>query len=98
MDKTELLDKVLEMLSGDMDDIEGAGAMAHSMDECSDPLGCKMHDAAEGESLTPGDKPAVVIEEKKMGLPSMEGELGEGGKAEDGLDPDALEALKKMLK
>jgi hypothetical protein len=103
MEKEEMLDKVLAMLSGDMDDIEGRGAMEHSMDECPDPLGCTMHDGEHGDSLSglaAGDKSpaAVTLEVKKGGLPSMEGELGDGEKAEDGLDPDTLDALKKLLK
>ncbi len=86
MDKERILDLVLERLIGDMDDMEGSAAMAHSADECPDPLGCKMHDSELGDSLTK-DEPGM------KGIPSLEGQSEE--KAE--LSDDDAEELKKLL-
>ncbi len=102
MDKSKLMDAALAALMDDMDDMEGTAATAHSQEECPDPLGCKMHDAEAGDSLSglpEGDKSpaALTIEVKKGGLPSMEGELGEGKGAEEGLSPDEQELMKKLL-
>jgi hypothetical protein len=106
MNKSELFDAALEKLVGDMDDLEGRGAMSHSMDECPDPLGCTMHDDELGDGLTKelnpgghGDEPAAVkIEVKKLGMPTMEGAKEDDGPAEDKLDPEDIEALKKLLR
>lgn len=105
MEKTDLLDKALEMIMGDLDDIEGSGAMSHSADECPDPLTCSAHDSELGSALAPGDKePAVKIEVSKMGLPSMDGEKAEEPSIEDKgehgeeLDAEDVEALKKLLR
>lgn len=108
MNKSELMEMALEKLVGDMDDLEGSAAMEHSPEECPDPLGCKMHDAEAGDSLSseanPGDKP---------GLPSMKGtpSKGDGDEGEDlgddlpgepeaegGLSEEEAELLKKLLK
>ena len=99
--KTELLDMALEKLMGDMDELEGKGAMAHSLEECPDPLNCTMHDMEESHKLMPEDgKPAVSIEVHKMGMPTLDGEKaeGDGEKAEEGLSPEEAEELKKLLK
>ena len=105
MEKTDLLDKALEMIMGDLDDIEGSGAMSHSAEECPDPLTCSAHDGELGSALAPGDKePAVKIEVSKMGLPSMDGEKAEEPSIEDKgehgeeLDAEDVEALKKLLR
>lgn len=95
MEKSAMLEKALDLLMEDMDSIEGKDATSHEMEDCPDPLGCTMHDSDEGEHLTPGD-PAIKIEIKKDGLPSMEGEK-EGDKAVEGLSPEDAEALKKLL-
>jgi hypothetical protein len=103
MNKSELMEMALEKLVGDMDDLEGSGAMAHSTEDCPDPLGCTMHEAEAGDSLSsdakPGDKP---------GLPSMKGTPSKGdgeevveeaeGAAEDGLSAEEAEELRKLLK
>ena len=100
MNKSELMEMALERLIGDMDDLEGADAMAHGVDECPDPLGCTMHESESGDSLSsdakPGDKP---------GLPSMKGTPSKGdgeevaeGAAEDGLSAEDAEELRKLLK
>lgn len=104
MNKSDLMEMALEKLVGDMDDLEGSSAMEHSPEECPDPLGCKMHDAESGDSLSieanPGDKP---------GLPSMKGtpskgdgeegaDLGGEPAAEGGLSEEEAELLKKLLK
>ncbi len=101
MEKGELLDKALEMLMGDMDDMEGSAAMAHSADDCPDPLGCTEHDGELGKNMTPdGGAPSVKIEVSKGGLPSLDGVKApdEEGKSEEGLSPEEAEALKKLLK
>jgi len=102
MDKVKLFDAALDKLMGDMDDMEGTSAMAHSQEECPDPLGCKMHDGELGKELAPegGEPAAVKIEIKKLGMPSLDGaKEGDGeGKAEEGLSPEDEEALKKLLK
>lgn len=95
MDKSGLIDAALEKLMGDMDDMEGSGAMSHSLDECPDPLGCTMHDADEGAALTPEPK-GVTIEVKGGGLPSLDGVAAED-KAEDGLSLEEQEELRKLI-
>lgn len=102
MNKSELMEMALEKLVGDMDDLEGTASMAHSTDECPDPLGCTMHEAESGDALSsdakPGDKP---------GLPSMKGTPSKGddeapedpeSPAESGLSEEEAEALRKLLK
>ena len=105
MEKTDLLDKALEMIMGDLDDMEGSSAMSHSADECPDPLTCGAHDSELGSALAPGDKePAVKIEVSKMGLPSMDGEKAEEPSIDDkgehgeSLDQEDIDALKKLLR
>ncbi len=110
MAKSDMMEMALEKLLGDMDDLEGSAAMAHSAEDCPDPLGCKMHDDELGEHLSPGDKPGepaegVEIEIKKIGpgMPSMEGakdepsvdDLGQHG---EGLSEEDAEELRKLLK
>lgn len=102
MDKSALFDMALEKLMGDMDDMEGKGAMSHSAEECPDPLTCDQHDSELGEHLTPGEhEPAAVkIEVHKLGMPSLDGvkDEEEGSKADEGLSPEEAEALKKLLR
>lgn len=106
MEKSDLLDKALEMIMGDLDDIEGSGAMSHSAEECPDPLTCSDHDSELGSALAPGEKEpaALKIEVSKMGMPSMEGPSAEepsiDDKGEHGeeLDAEDVEALKKLLR
>ena len=98
MDRSGMIDKALEMLSGDIDEIEGSGAMAHSLENCPDPATCPMHDGELGENLAEHEKqedgsPAAVEIHIKPGLPTLEQE-----KAEDGLSPEEKEALAKLLK
>lgn len=99
MNKTDLLDLVLEKLMGDMDDMEGTSAMAHGADDCPDPLGCSQHDDDRGEALAGDGEPAAVkVEVSKLGLPSLDGAKDEdGGKAGDELSPEEAEALRKLL-
>lgn len=94
MERDKMIDMALEKLMGDMDDLEGKGAMSHSMEDCPDPLGCKMHDSDVGENLSP--EPSVKIEVHKMGLPSMDGGKEEG--KGEGLSPEEAEELRKLLK
>ena len=95
MEKEELLDKVLAMLSGDMDDMEGSEAMKHSQEDCPDPLGCTMHDSELGDSLTGLDKPdGLKLEVSKVGLAPGASEEGEKG----GLSPEEADALRKLLR
>lgn len=99
-DKAGLLDKALDMLIGDMDDMEGHSAMAHSLEECPDPLMCSMHDSDLGnmaEEQEPGSPAAVEITVHKMGLPTMEGKTEEEDE-DDHLSPEEAEELKKLLK
>ena len=106
MDKEKLMDMALEKIIGELDDVEGRGAMAHSLEECPDPLNCNMHDGELGDSLTPdggvqkGEPAAVKIEVSKLGLPTMDGEKNPGDeeKAEDGLSPEEAEQLRKLLR
>ncbi len=105
MEKTDLLDKALEMIMGDLDDMEGSEAMKHSPEECPDPLTCSAHDGALGSALAPGDKePAVKIEVSKMGIPSMDGEkeeepsIDDKGEHGESLDEEDIDALKKLLR
>jgi hypothetical protein len=101
MDKTKLLDMALDMLGNDMDGMEGRAAREHSIDQCDDPLMCDMHADENGEALSglgpdkveAGDGGGVSIEVKKLGMPSMEA----GGKAEESLDPEEQDALRKLL-
>ncbi|MDE2099558.1 MAG: hypothetical protein KGL39_20060 [Patescibacteria group bacterium] len=90
MDHESIIDRALAMLGNDMDDIEGKASMAHSMEDCPDPLNCAMHDDESGESLSGLDKPAVTIEVHKD-----TGPIGEMG---DGLKEDEAEMLKKLLR
>lgn len=94
-----MLDKALEMLGGDMDDMEGKSAMSHTLDECPDPFGCTQHDSELGQHLTQ-EPAAVKIEVHKLGglggledKPSLE-DKGEEG---EGLDDEDAEILKKLL-
>lgn len=98
-----MFDKALEMLMGDMDDMEGSSAMSHSAEECPDPLGCTDHDMEHGKDLTPdGGGPSVKIEVSKMGIPSMDGKkepsLDDKGENGEELSPEDAEILKKLLK
>ena len=96
MDKASMLDAALDKILGELDDVEGKGAMSHSMDECPDPFNCKEHESDSGSTMTPdGGEPSIKIEISKMRLPSME---GKEGPAEDGLSSDEQEELKKLLK
>lgn len=92
--KVELFDKALDQLMGDMDDLEGKGAMAHSTEECPDPLNCKDHEIESGENLTPGE-PSLKIEVHKLGMPSLDGAKESEG---EGLSAEEAEELKKLLK
>lgn len=107
MEKSAMLDKALELIMSDLDDMEGKSAMSHSMDECPDPLTCGEHDSELGSSLSSEVKPgeedpaAVKIEISKMGLPSMDGgkapSLDDKGEDGEGLSPEDAEILKKLL-
>lgn len=108
MNKSDLMEMALERLVGDMDDLEGDSAMAHSQDECPDPLSCTMHESEAGDALS-GKPSGVEIEVKKIGagLPSMKGTPSEPpaeeaaeheGAAEDGLSAEEAEELRKLLK
>jgi hypothetical protein len=95
-----MMDKVLEQILGELDDIEGDGAMKHSAEECPDPLGCTMHDGESSEALAkPGEESpaAVKIEVHKLGMPTLDGG-DESDKAEEGLSPEEAEELRKLLK
>ena len=105
MDKSAMFDKALELLAGDMDDMEGSAATAHSMDECPDPLGCTQHEGEQAKNLTPdGGAPSVKIEISKAGpgLPSTQGLSAVDGEAHEGsseeLSPEESEMLKKLLR
>ena len=93
MKKVELFDKALDQLMGDMDDMEGKGAMAHSSEECPDPLNCKEHEMESADNLS--SEPAVKIEVHKMGMPTLDGAKES---AEEGLSPEEAEELKKLLR
>lgn len=102
MNKSEMMDMVLEQLSGDMDDLEGTASMSHSLENCPDPIGCSMHDDEHGDNLSPAaagkDGGGVEIEIKNIGdgMPSMDGAKEEA--AENGLTEEETEALRKLLK
>ena len=94
MEKSALFDAALEKMMNELDEVEGKSATAHSLEDCPDPLMHDQHDGESSENLTPSAKePAVSIEVHKMGIPSMEGE-----KAEDGLSPEDVDELRKLLK
>lgn len=100
MDKSALLDIALEKLMGDMDDLEGSGAMSHSAEDCPDPLGCDQHEAEHSANMTHDDgNPSLTIK-VGHGLPpsledSKEGEIRPG--AEEGLSEEEAAELKKLL-
>lgn len=97
MDKVKLFDAALDQLMGDMDDMEGHSAMAHSVEDCPDPFNCEEHDGELGKDLTPdGGEPIVKVEVHKAGMPTLDG--AKEGKAEEGLSPEEAEELKKLLK
>ncbi len=106
MNKSDMLDKALEMIMGDLDDIEGSSAMSHSADECSDPLTCSAHDSELGAPWASGDKEpaAVKIEVSKLGMPSMDGKtadepsIDDKGQHGEELDAEDVEALKMLLR
>ncbi len=110
MNKSALMDIALEKIMGDMDDMEGSSSMAHSAEDCPDPLGCKMHDGELGENLNPAaaekmdGKPLLEIEIKGKGdgLPSMEGAKDDAAEKEvegaDGLSADEAEELFELLR
>ena len=99
MEKSAMLDKALELVMGDLDDMEGSSAMSHSMDECPDPLTCGQHDSDLGDGLS--KEPAAVSIEVHKGLPSLDGEKAPSldDKGEDGEDmsPEDAEILRKLL-
>ena len=99
MKDDDMIDRALALLSGDMDDLEGSGAMQHTLDECPDPLGCKMHEDEKADPLSTLDEPSVTVTIGK-GLPTLgvPGDKGEDEKAEDGLSPEDAEELRKLLK
>lgn len=90
------IEKALAMLSGDMDSLEGKSAMAHSLDDCPDPLGCDMHESENAEPLA--DK-GLTIEIKGAGMPTLDGaKAPESEGMGEGLSDEEAEALKKLLK
>lgn len=102
MDKSGVIDKALEMLAGDMDELEGKSAMAHSLDDCPDPLTCGEHDGEVGEAMAGEGKPALEI---KIGMPTMEGKAADDHPDSDeephhagDLSDDEAEELAKLLK
>lgn len=101
MHKAEMFDKALDMLMGDMDDMEGKSALSHSMEDCPNPLECDQHDGEEGKDLTP-DHDSRSLEIKVSGLPTLEGKQegkeGAMNRAEEGLSTEEAEQLKKLLK
>lgn len=102
--KVDLMDKALEMILNDMDDMEGNRATSHSLEECPDPLSCSQHDselgdmAPEKDENEPGSPAAVEITVHKMGIPSMEGEKLKEEDEGDHLTSEEAEDLKKLLK
>ena len=99
MEKDKLLDMALEKIMNELDDIEGTSANSHSLEECPDPLNCKMHDG-ELDGLAPekqedGSPSAVTVEVHKMGLPSLTGGKEKEG---EGLSEEEAEELRKLLK
>ena len=100
MNKSEMFDKALSMLSNDMDNVEGNAALSHSMDDCPDPLTCGQHDSETGLNLAPEEgAPSVKIEISKWGLPSLDGVPSPDDKGEEGQDmsPEDQEMLEKLL-
>lgn len=92
-----MFDAALDRIMSELDDVEGGSAMAHSAEDCPDPLGCTMHESENAEPLA-GDKGASVVEIKLGGAPSMEGDSADDdSKAEDGLSPEEAEELRKLL-
>ena len=102
MEKAKMFDMALDKMLGELDDIEGHGAMSHSLEECPDPMNCDMHDGDLGENLAPekqeeGSPAAVEITVHKMGMPSMDGK-SDSKAEEDHLSPEEAEELRKLLK
>ena len=99
MKQSDMLEAALAKISDDLDGIEGKVAMEHSLEDCPDPLTCEQHGLEAGKALAPEEPAAVKIEVHKMGIPSLDGvKSDEGKKAEEGLAPDEVEALRKLLK
>lgn len=100
-DKMSLIDKALDMISSDMDGMEGHSAMSHSIEDCPDPMNCSMHDSELGDNVAPEQEPgspgAVEVTVHKMGMPSMEGKSA-SDEEDDHLTPEDVEVLKKILK
>ena len=97
-DDKDLIDVALSKILDDMDDMEGKGAMEHSLEECENPMECNQHGTDAEDGLNPGDsehKPVLEVTIEKHGSPTMTGS-GESG-AEESLSPDEKEMLKKML-
>lgn len=100
MEKEKLLDMALEKIMNELDDIEGHSANAHTLEECPDPLNCKMHDG-DLDGLAPGKQEegspaAVSVEVHRMGLPTLDGGKEKEEKGE--LTPEEAEELRKLLR
>ena len=95
-DNAAMIDKALDMLMGDMDELEGKGALSHTQEECTDPLTCTQHDGEASKSLAEDGKPALEISIK--GMPTLDGAKAEDAKAEDGLSTEEQDELRKLLK
>jgi hypothetical protein len=91
----EIVEKVLRMLSDDMDGIEGKSTMMHQIEDCPNPLTCDMHDSELKGTEIPGEG-----EMENKGLPSLDGAKEGDGEKEpsEGLSPAEAEELRKLLK
>lgn len=99
MDKSSVMDMVLDRLLGDMDSTEGQSAMSHSMEDCPNPLTCTDHDSDAAGLLAPDHKPEASIEVHKIDIPPGEmPSLDDKGEEGESLSPEDAEILKKLLR
>ena len=99
MDGSSLFEAALDRLLGDMDDTEGHAAMAHSVEECPDPLNCTAHDSESMGDLAQSGKPSLEIEVHKSMNPGDADapSLSDKGEEGEGLSEEDKNILKKIL-
>ena len=78
---------------------EGHAAMAHSVEECPDPLNCTAHDSESMGDLAQSGKPSLEIEVHKSMNPGDADapSLSDKGEEGEGLSEEDKNILKKIL-
>lgn len=95
MDHRDMLEAALDKMMGDLDDIEGKGAVKHSLSECPNPEECDQH----SDEMPKMDDGGEEMPDKKDGhsaLPIMSVSV-EKMKPKSELGPEDIEMLKKLL-